>query len=253
MMKNVFVFVFGWLMLLPVALRAEETLESTAASGLDSGSRIVVNGASYDFIFSWNREDVKSHWTGFGFSFNNLTGLGDVGLNLTRSYSLALNVGNCILPLDRHWLLASGLGFDWSRFHFRGNYALQSVRGKTYFLSDSDGYDYRDSRLLVYYATIPFLLEYQTGRNGGNLFFVYGGVEGLVKLYSKSQAEVRTPSLIRKDTYRSLNLLPMNARITARIGFKDFSLFGHYHLFSLFEYGKGPDIHPYALGLMLNF
>jgi hypothetical protein len=213
-------------------------------------SCIMLDGSPYNFIFSWKRHDMKSHWTGFGFAFSALGGLdGDVDIDLSHSYSVVLNVCDYTVPLSRKWLLTAGLGFDWSRYHFRGNTGLQSVGGKTVFVTD--GREYRDSKLLFYSATVPLLLEYQTRINKRKTFFVYGGVEGLVKLYSKSQVEIRTPK--SRETYGGLHLLPLNFRLAGRIGFDKFSVFGYYQPLSMFENGKGPDIHPYGLGLMLKF
>ncbi|MDR2804691.1 MAG: hypothetical protein LBB85_03485 [Dysgonamonadaceae bacterium] len=233
---------------------AEEHTDATAVQEEpESGSWVILDGSPYDFIFSWKKKAKESHWTGFGFAFSNLKGLGNVDLDLSRSYSMVLNVGDYIVPLNQNWLMITGWGFDWSRYHFRGNQSVRAVDGTTLFLPDPEDREYRDSKLLVYYATLPVLLEYQMKWNSRQMFFVYGGVEGLVKLYSKSQAEIRTPNGIKKEIYKGLDLLPLNFRFAGRIGFRDFSIFGYYQPLSLFEKGNGPDIHPYGLGLMLNF
>jgi hypothetical protein len=219
----------------------------------ESQSTVIFNGSPYDFIFSWKKKAKKSHWTGFGVAFSNLTGLGDVALDLSRSYSIVLNVGDYIIPFSQHWLMATGFGFDWNRYHFRGNNSLQVVDGRTNFYPDEEGRDYRNSKFRICYATIPLFLEYQTKFNRGQQFFVYGGVEGLVRLGSKSQAEIETPTGNVKEVYKSLNLLPLNFRFIGRLGFEHFSVFGYYQPFSMFEKGRGPEIHPYGIGLMLNF
>jgi hypothetical protein len=229
-----------------------DTISSDLNEATPSKSLVAFDGSAYDFIFSWKKKAKESHWTGFGFAFSNLNGLESGRLDLSRSYSVILNVGDYIVPFNNNWLMATGLGFDWSRYHFRGSWHLQATDGRTSFIYDPVN-SYRDSKLLVYYATVPLLLEYQTKLNNRKAFFVYGGVEGLLKLYSKSQAEIKTGSNIRKETYKGLNLIPLNFRFTARIGFSDFSLFGYYQPLSMFEKGAGPDLCPYGLGVMLNF
>jgi len=262
MKKNVLTLAFIVLFTLS-AFSQEEVIVEEAVVAVDTvpivmaepelKSSIFFNGSPYDFIFSWKKKANKSHWTGFGFAFSNLNNLGDVDLDLNRSYSIVLNLGEYLVPFNQHWLLATGLGFDWSRYHFRGNKSLQFADGRTDFLPDEEGRDYRDSKFLIYHATIPLLLEYQTKFNRRQRFFVYGGVEGLVKLYSKSQVEIKAPNGKTKEAYKGLNLVPLNFRFTGRIGFEDVSIFGYYQPFSMFEKGKGPDIHPYGIGLMLNF
>ncbi|GHV57398.1 hypothetical protein FACS1894182_06120 [Bacteroidia bacterium] len=261
MKKNVLTLAIVALFTLPVFSQEKVIIEEVTVTvdtvpvvtkKPDSVSSITFDGSPYDFIFSWKKKAQKSHWTGLGYAFLNLDGLEGVGLNLSRSHAFVLNLTDYIIPLNQNWLAATGLGFDWSRYHFRGNNRLQSIDGKTSFVTDTEN-EYRASRLLVYYATIPVLLEYQAKINQNNFFFIYGGIEGLVKLYSKSQVDVKTSGGIRKDDYRDLNLLPVNFRFTARIGIEHFSLFGYYQPLSMFEKEKGPDLHPYGIGLMLNF
>ena len=215
-------------------------------------SSVLYDGSAYNFIFSWKKKATKAHWTGFGFAFSNLEGLEEVDLKRNRSYSVILNIGDYIVPLDHHWLLATGLGFDWSRYHFKGNVDLREENRVTQFIFDREGRSYRDSKFLVYYATIPVLLEYQT-KLGNKTFFMYGGAEGMINLYSKSQIEIKTPDGIKKRHHKDLNVLPLNYRFTARIGFDNFSLFGYYQPNSPFEKGKGPDVQPSGMGIMLNF
>jgi hypothetical protein len=229
-----------------------DTIPSDPQETPQPQSSVTLDGSLYDFIFSWKKKANESHWTGFGFAFSNLNGLNKGDLDMSRSYSVVLNVGDYVLPINRNWLMATGLGFDWSRYHFRGNRRLTTSNDHTALLPDPDR-TYRDSKLLIYYATIPVLLEYQTKISRNKSFFVYGGLEGLLKLYSKSQVEVRMPEGIRKEASKDLNLLPLNLRLTGSIGFSDFSLFGYYQPFSMFEKGAGPDLCPYGLGIMLNF
>jgi hypothetical protein len=233
-------------------LLESDTLLSDPNETAPPKSTIIFNGSVHDFIFAWRKKAQESHWPGLGFAFSNLKGLEQGRLNLSRSYSIVLNLDDYIIPFNNNWLLATGLGFDWSRYHFRGNWSLQADDDRTSFLPDPDR-SYRDSKLLIYYATIPLLLEYQTKLSGHKTFFVYGGLEGLIKLYSKSQVEVKTPNGIRKETYKGLNLIPLNFRFTARIGFNDFGLFGYYQPISMFEKGLGPDIQPYGMGVVMNF
>jgi hypothetical protein len=211
-----------------------------------------MNGSSYDFIFNWKKKPTKAHWKGLGFAFSNLENLQGADLDLTRSYSVILNVIDYTVPLNYHFLFVSGLGFDWSRYHFRGNTGLWHDDGGAYFFKDPEQ-DYRSSKLLVYYATIPLLLEYQTKANRHSHFFISGGVEGLIKCYSKTQLDIRQPrGGLEKIHYRNPNIPPLNARLLLRAGFDHISIFGYYQLFSMFEHGKGPNVRAFGIGLMLN-
>jgi hypothetical protein len=216
-------------------------------------SYMMLNGSLYDFVFSWKHKKPwarESHWAGFSFAFSDLKGLPkDVTLSLERSYSISWNVDDWELPIHRHWLLASGFGFDWSRYHFENRDYLCNVDGITDFYRHDSSL--KDSKLLVYYGKIPLLLEYQT-RVHNRTFFVQGGVEGLVKLYSKSRIEVRNDRHIDKEDFRNLKVYPVNARLFLHIGFNGLGLFGYYQPFSMFQSGHGPDLRTFGFGIALN-
>ncbi|MDR1380849.1 MAG: hypothetical protein LBJ47_05145 [Tannerella sp.] len=213
---------------------------------------ILLNGSSYDFIFNWKKKPTESHWKGVGFAFSGLEDLHGADLNPNSSYSIMLNLTDYTVPLSYHFLFVTGLGFDWSRYHFRGNTGLQYVDGVAGFFRDTER-DYKSSKLLVYYATVPLMLEYQTKTGPHSHFFVSGGVEGLFKYYSKSQLDIRRPQGgLEKINYRNPNIPPLNVRLMLRAGFDHFSFFGYYQLFSMFENGKGPDVRSFGIGLMLN-
>jgi len=57
---------------------------------------------------------------------------------------------------------------------------------------------------------------------------------------------------VDKVNFHDLNLLPLNFRLVLRTGFDNFSFFGYYQPYSMFEKGKGPDINSFGIGFMLN-
>jgi hypothetical protein len=243
-----------------VVIEEETIINEEKGNETEEKSSVFFDGSSYNFIFQWEKSNkshpISSHWTGIGFAFSKLENLGKTNpapnLNLSRSYSIILNLVDYNIPLSGHWVFVSGLGFDWSRYHFKGNIGLQEVDGISQFVKDPQ-WEYESNKLLIYYATIPLLLEYQTIIGRHKLFFIYGGIEALIKCYSKSQLDKQTTHGIEKANHHNLNLLPLNARIICRIGFEDFSIFGYYQPFPLFEKDKGPEIYTCGLGLMLNF
>ncbi|MDH8701273.1 hypothetical protein M2138_000614 [Dysgonomonadaceae bacterium PH5-43] len=223
----------------------------------DGGSSVIYDGANYSiFSFSWNRTKAKkAHYSGFGLVFSNLNGLDDydVNLKLGKSYSVLLNFMTFNLPIDHHWLFFSGLGVDWSRYHFKGDVALKDVNGEAQFVLDEYNRSYKSSKLLAYYFTIPVAFEYQIKAKGRRKFFVNGGAEALIKCYSKSQTDIRTPDGLKKYDHKDLNIYPFNFRLFAKVGLGSLSLTGYYQPISMFSEGGGPDVNPWGMGIMLNF
>ncbi|MDR3226343.1 MAG: hypothetical protein LBT56_01560, partial [Prevotellaceae bacterium] len=219
-------------------------------------SSVYMDGKSFNFIFDWRKKSKKtkpyeSHWMGFGISLSYLSGTNDVSLG--KSYSFFLNLMDYIVPLNRNFLLATGVGFDWQHYSFRGNVSLKSDEdGITRFVRDNNR-NYKDSKFRLYHLTIPLIVEYQKTMKNGKEFFVSVGVEALIKTSSLSYAHIRTTDDVKKEKYTGLNIRPLNARFILRIGFESFSVLGYYQPFSIFEKTKGVDINPYGIGLMFNF
>jgi hypothetical protein len=223
----------------------------------NDGSKISIDGVSYNFIFSWKKDKhhkIKPHNSSWSFTFSNLGNIGDAAEpNYGRSYSWMLDIGGAYHTFNNHWLVSINGGLDWTRYHFNGNVRLWENNGRGEFTPDPNGRNYRDSKVLIYYLKIPLLLEYQTGRYKEG-FFINGGVEGLVKLYSKSQVEAyQSDNSISKEDLRGLNLYPINVRAVLRIGIAKTSLFGYYQPISLFNNNKGPELYPFGVGVSLGF
>jgi hypothetical protein len=230
-----------------------QEVSATTPEEKEPCSSVAFDGSAYNFIFSWKKKPTESHWTGLGFAFSNFENLTEANLNVSRSYSVLLNLVDYVVPLNHHWLFASGWGLDFSRFHFKGNTGLVETRdGIDLFLKDEENRNYKSNKLLAYYITIPVVLEYQKKIGKKKTFFIQGGMEGMIKYYSKSQLDIYTGEGLKKVNYRNLNIRPVNARFIIRTGFDDFSIWGYYQPFSMFEKGKGPDINSYGIGITFN-
>ncbi|MDL2322428.1 hypothetical protein LJC52_00385 [Bacteroidales bacterium OttesenSCG-928-A17] len=222
----------------------------------ESSSIVFRDGVAYDFGFNWGKGNKSTrkrhldpHWSGLGFSYINFTNQDTPGLDFQSSYSINWNIGSASVTLAHNWLMFTGVGIDWSRYHFKGDYGLKEVEGITQFVPAEDGTSYRDSKLLAYYFTIPLMLEYQH-----KSFFVNAGPVVYVNCYSKSQIEVlREGGKDKVKLGKGLNILPVNLRLMAHIGIGDFGLVGYYSPFALFSKDKGPDINPWGAGVKWNF
>jgi hypothetical protein len=222
----------------------------------DEGSVVFRDGVAYDFGFSWKikksgyNKRLEPHWSGFSFTFANFKNLDSPSLDFQSSYSINWNLMSASTTIHNHWLLLTGLGIDWSRYHFKGDYGLQEIKGITEFVPAEGGITYRDSKLLAYHFTVPFLVEYQL-----KPFFINAGPIVYINCYSKSQVEERYErgGLSKLRLGKGLNILPVNVRLMAQIGMGDFGLVGYYSPFSMFANNKGPEIYPWGAGIKINF
>lgn len=251
MKKTFLLLAFVALSSMPVLAQETENPQNS------SKSAVTYDGSLYDFAFSWKKKSKKAqhqHWTGLWFAFVDLDGLKDAELKASQSYSIAFVPISYVLPLDHHWLFISGIGLDWTRYHFKGDIGLQGKSAITHFEPAPEGEHYKSSKLLTYYFTIPLVLEYQIKLAHRSTFHIAGGFEGLIKYYSKSQVDLRTPDGIQKTSLgRDLNLLPLNGRFVAQAGINDIAVFGYYQPFSMFKKAKGPDVKSLGFGLRYHF
>ena len=234
------------------------TVNTLEESIVPEKSSITYDGSSYSIIFDWKKKrSIRPHWTGIGMTFLNFDGLNDlrnpnVNLTMSTSYSFILNLSDYKIPLNHNFLLVSGLGLDFSRYHFKGNVGLTVVDGITKFVESEDE-SYKSSKLIAYYVTIPLLLEYQT-RIHNRTFHIAGGIVGYLKYYSKSQIDANVNGGVEaRSLGRDLNILPINGRCMLQAGIGDVSLYAYYSPFSLFKNDKGPELKPVGIGIKLDF
>lgn len=223
------------------------------------GSFVYDNGASYNLIFAWDhmrekprkRKKLRPHWAGIGMGFINYDDkdIPNGELKMSRSHNFTLNIASFSKQIEKsNFLFVSGLGLDWSRYHFDNNAALTKENGVTFFKPAPDGVHYKSTKLLSYYVTIPLLLEYQTGE-----FHISGGLTGFFKYYSKSQVKFYDQDgKHKKNMGRDLNIRPVDVKLRFQAGIKSLSIYGYYSPYSMFKDNKGPDLKPYTIGLMLR-
>lgn len=226
--------------------------ERTIPVSVDPASSVQYGGSSYSFLFSWKkRKSLSSHWTGFGMGFMNYDDkkIPNGSLKMSTSHNFTMNLFGYHKQISHsNWLLVSGVGSEWSRYHFSDNVALTKVDGITTFVPASDGLKYNDTKLLTYYVTFPLLLEYQQSD-----FHISGGVVGFLKFYSQSEVNYYVDgNKIEKGQGKDLNIRPVDLRARLQIGMKGIYAYGYYAPFSMFEKGKGPDMKTYTIGVIIG-
>ncbi|MDL2222769.1 outer membrane beta-barrel protein [Bacteroidales bacterium OttesenSCG-928-M11] len=251
MNKVITLLVVGLFLLIPANAQTDEV------------SSVTYDGSAYSFSFVWNKkESIRTHLPGLSFSFNNLNGLDDISnanLNSSQSYSIALGLGGFNARIADHWVFGIGARLDFARYHFKGNVGLREIVDPsgsyfTTFVDDPEGRTYKSSKLILYYVTIPVVLEYQCKVNGSNRFWINGGVEGLVKYYSKSQVDIKETGHVKKQSLgHDLNINPISARLVFNIGFDKYGLTAFYQPISLFKSDRGPDLYPWGIGFAVGF
>ena len=199
----------------------------------------------------------NGHWEGVELGFNgfdkpdysmyNLFQQDFMDLNQGKSAEFNLNFYELNIGLAKSYVgLVSGMGLSFNSYRFENPYTLG--KGEyTIIPARLNADNLSKTKLAISYLKVPLLLEFQipVNQHEGRLF-INAGLVGGVKIGSHTKVKQDD----KKDKNRSgfyLNSFKYEA--TARVGYKDVSLFATYSLIPLFQAGKGPELKPFTIGI----
>jgi hypothetical protein len=218
-----------------------------------------------DFVYK-KKAKFKGHWAGFEWGFNGLMDANNsinlkddlkyLELSQGRSWNFNLNVLQYSLGFGTDKVgLVTGLGFEWNNYHFRNQTSIKVVDGITveddsYFLDPNK--IVTKSKLSMSHLTVPLLLEFQipTSRDRHRIFFSTGLIGG-VRLGSHTKVVYEGATKGKDKVRNDYNLSQFRYGVTARVGYRNLKLFANYYPTALFEEGKGPEVYPFSIGLIL--
>jgi hypothetical protein len=256
MKKNLLLIACVLLFSAAVSAQEETVFENENVSEKQQKKSLITSdGSPVEFTYFWKRARTKHHWglIKAGFS-NTTTGFEDILRKPSSSIFLSVAPVSLGLNINKHWLFITGMSYDVSIFNLKGDMSLEKIDGVVQFVHAPEGQYYKTSTLQIGSISVPLLLEYQKQINPKNTFFVIGGIEPF--FYSASAGrDIRDEAgkQIKHITEHLINGNLVSARLSLQIGINDISLYGSYQPFSVFRSGKGPDLHPWAIGLALGY
>ena len=197
------------------------------------------------------------HWEGIEFGFNafdkpdyRMYSPADkdfMSLDQGKSMEFDLNFYELNISLAKSYVgLVSGMGLSFNNYRFENPYTLDKGQNMTLPI-ELDPDNLSKTKLAISYLNVPLLLEFQipVNQHEGRLF-VNAGIIGGVKIGSHTKVKYGN----NKEKDRSgFNLNSFNYAATARVGYKDVSIFAKYSLTPLFQTGKGPELTPFTIGI----
>ena len=211
-----------------------------------------------------DKDKFKGHWAGFEFGLNNYVDKDFslqrtaetefLDLNTGKSWNFNLNFAQYSFPiLFNRFGLVTGMGFEWSNYHFQNNNTIQKLDGEIQALDLT--VNPVKNRFQTTYLTVPLLAEVQLfkGDRDDRLYFS-GGIIGGIKLFSNTKIKYYDDgSKEKKKNKGDFYLNPLRYGLTARVGYKMVKLYANYYITPLFIDGRGPELNPVAAGLVLSF
>jgi hypothetical protein len=250
--------------------------KQASSNGKDSTRKFSINDR-YEFVIHEHKGDTawyqkhhknkgvrKQNWAGVDLFENGyLTADKDITLPYNNDYmSLnygARNLGWNLNLFEKDFRFAggrmqvvTGMGFSFNYYNLKNKTTLNADSVYTSSYAYNTAADYRKNRLRESWITVPLLLELNTSRRDSRNFHIAAGVIGGLKLGSSTKQiftmSNHTFETIRHDDY---NLFPFKLDATVRVGYGKMTLFATYSLTPLFEYGKGPEVYPFTVGVRI--
>jgi len=205
----------------------------------------------------------RGHWAGFEWGINNFLdnemtlsreeSNGFMDLNSGRSWVINLNFAQYSLGFGTsHAGLVTGLGLEYNNYFFDGNNTI--IEENDYVVGvDTTGVS--KSKLTTSYLRIPLIFEVQfPGTVRAKRVFISGGIVAGLKMGSHTKIVYKNDEGRNRDKNNDdFNINPFRYGLTFRAGFGAICVFGDYYFTPLYVADKGPELHPFSLGLSLVF
>jgi len=163
---------------------------------------------------------------------------------------------------NKHYSIAFGAGFSSSNIYF-GSTSFVNLKGtgSTLPFVNSGTNHFQKHKLTTVYFEAPVEIRYYSDPENPQKSwkFAAGAKLGLLwKSYTKSKNYVNqnggsiygTTYILKEQNKSYIN--PFDAKLTARVGYSNFSLHGEFQLTSVVKPGYGPDLHTISIGLTVS-
>lgn len=206
----------------------------------------------------------KGHWSGLYYGFINLAGVDYsmypegtpefFDLDWGGSFALQFNFIKHSIGLSsrKNFGLVVGLGFDYQRMRFADksqSITMQNGQVTPFPLSSLEISGIRRSTFKTLYLSIPLLMEVQFPAQAKRNLYVSGGFIGGIRMHSKTKVVYDDGGKHKRKEKDSFNMIPFKADVTARIGYRSMVVWGNYTLTPMFKAKRGPEFHPYTIGI----
>lgn len=224
---------------------------------IDDDGNVVIGKKKKEPVFD-------GHWAGFHMGVNGLmdknqsldmpAGYEKLDLTYEKSINVQLNFYEQSFNLIRNKVgLVTGLGFMWDNYRFDDDVILNGSTDTLSFETPAVDRNYKKSKLVATYLTLPLMLEFQTNPdNDINSFHIAAGVVGgwRIGTHTKTVYNGDNKNKEREDFY--LNPFRGDAMVT--VGWGKLNLYASYSLIPLFKDEKGPELYPFNIGIhLINF
>lgn len=174
-------------------------------------------------------------------------------LDYSRSLSWRFNIIEEKIRFYKDYVgLIVGAGITYNSYGLKNNVVVMTSDSLgTYAMKDTVN-DYSKNKFRASYINVPLILEFNTSEDNDKCFHIgVGAIGGWNMGAITRQKWMSGDDKNNLRTKGDYNVNPFTLEATARIGYKDFTLFATYGLTPLFEKNKGPEVFPVTVGLQV--
>lgn len=246
-----------------------QTEQDTITMGKTKVIVIKDENDSTDVAWEDNENNTKlenTHWAGIDFGVNvlmnkdNSTNLGAenkwLELDYSQSMSVRFNFLEQKIRIYKDYVgLLVGAGVSFNSYGLKNN--VQIVSNTTEYPDTTFGAyipdtlrNFTKNKLRAAYLQLPLMVEFNTNEDPKKSFHLAAGIIGGWKVGSMTKQKYEEDnSQVKLKVRDDFNLTPFTLDLTARVGYRNFTLFGTYGLTPLFQDDKGPEVYPVTLGV----
>jgi Outer membrane protein beta-barrel domain len=149
--------------------------------------------------------------------------------------------------------LIVGAGFQYNSYGFKNNVNVISDADTTYGMIIPDSIvDYTKNKLRVSYINVPLILEFNTSSDNDRSVHLGVGAIGGLRMGAITKNRYEADNKEHKDRVKTdYNLSDWKLDLTARIGYRNVTLFATYGLIELFDKKDGPEVYSMTAGISL--
>ncbi len=196
----------------------------------DMGYNMYLNkDYKYDVPAEYAQLEEQQFWGSF-----------DVNLHMFRS---RVNVAQGYLNFNY------GLSLEWHHFRYDDDFRILPDTN-TLVIVDEETINFDKNKFNTMHLALPVLIGFETKPwDTENSFRMQFGYSPGFLLRGKTKYKYDGEKEIEKDDF---NLAPFRHEVNYVIGYGDFNLYASYDLNSMFENDKGPELHPFSVGLVIR-
>jgi hypothetical protein len=157
--------------------------------------------------------------------------------------------------------LSFAIGAGLSSHNIFGNFIVDSRTEMTTLNPIPDSIDYKHSKITLVYAEVPLEFRFKSKSKisvgvGFKAGFMIGSSakyvgNGIIDTTTTTNFTIPTTEKTRIKFWGLKNLEQLTYGPTVRIGYKWINLTGYYMISTLFTKGRGPDMYPITIGLVV--